>query len=207
MHVFQPSFSFLLIWFVLFWGVFLPFYAGSYRYGVDVRFSLLSYLPLAILAGRGGDQLGTWITAYRKAPGHYVVLLAMTMAFFSFLPLIRSTGEEAWAARADHHYAHEMSRSLPQNSIIFTHNPTMFLLWHKSAAQIGIAVNNPSRVKQFLQQYTGGVYFHYNFWCNVPDPSQNSLCQRILESYQCERINSFSERNYTYILYRITGIM
>lgn len=112
----------LLIWFVLFWGVFLPFYAGSYRYGVDVRFSLLSYLPLAILAGRGADKLGAWITAYKGTSGHYIVFLAIVLVFFSFLPLIRATGEEAWAARADHHYAHEMSRSLPQNSIIFTHN-------------------------------------------------------------------------------------
>src|SRR5262245_3721942 len=93
----------LLIWFLLFWGAFLPFYAGSYGYGVDVRFSLVSYLPLAILAGRGADKLGVWITASKGLPGHYAVLLAIALVFGSFLPLIRSTGEEAWAARADHH--------------------------------------------------------------------------------------------------------
>ncbi len=45
------------LWFVLFWGIFLFFYAGSYRYGADVRFALLSFMPLAVLAGIGGEAL------------------------------------------------------------------------------------------------------------------------------------------------------
>ena len=39
----------LLTWFLLFFGIFLFFYAGSYHYGADVRFSLLTFLPLAVL--------------------------------------------------------------------------------------------------------------------------------------------------------------
>ncbi|MBF0310355.1 MAG: glycosyltransferase family 39 protein, partial [Magnetococcales bacterium] len=42
------------LWFLLFWGVFLFFYAGSYAYGADVRYALVSALPLAVLAGGGG---------------------------------------------------------------------------------------------------------------------------------------------------------
>lgn len=45
----------LLMWFLLFWGIFLFFYAGSYQYGADVRFAVVSFMPLAILAGIGGD--------------------------------------------------------------------------------------------------------------------------------------------------------
>ena len=47
----------LVTWFAAFWGVFLFFYAGSYNYGADVRFSLLSYPPLAVLAGNGMSRL------------------------------------------------------------------------------------------------------------------------------------------------------
>ena len=39
--------SVLVLWFILFWGIFLFFYAGSYDFGVDVRYSLLSYIPLS----------------------------------------------------------------------------------------------------------------------------------------------------------------
>ncbi|MFO7600638.1 MAG: hypothetical protein R6X27_12640, partial [Candidatus Desulfacyla sp.] len=44
----------LLMWFLLFWGIFLFFYAGSYQYGADVRFAVVSFMPLAVLAGMGG---------------------------------------------------------------------------------------------------------------------------------------------------------
>jgi hypothetical protein len=63
----------ILFWFVLFWGIFLFFYAGSYKYGADVRFALLSFMPIAVLAGigagglrdRGGEWLDLpgWVTA------------------------------------------------------------------------------------------------------------------------------------------------
>ena len=55
-----------LLWFVMFWGIFLFFYAGSYKYGADVRFALLSFMPLAVLAGMGADRLRAgiaWIAA------------------------------------------------------------------------------------------------------------------------------------------------
>ena len=55
-----------LLWFVMFWGIFLFFYAGSYKYGADVRFALLTFMPLAVLAGMGADRLRAgiaWIAA------------------------------------------------------------------------------------------------------------------------------------------------
>ncbi|MCX5839210.1 MAG: glycosyltransferase family 39 protein [Deltaproteobacteria bacterium] len=50
----------ILLWFLLFWGIFLFFYAGSYQYGADVRFALVCFMPLAVLAGLGGDALRKW---------------------------------------------------------------------------------------------------------------------------------------------------
>ena len=47
----------LLLWFILFFGIFLFFYAGSYKYGADVRFALVSFMPLAVLSGMGADRL------------------------------------------------------------------------------------------------------------------------------------------------------
>ena len=58
-----------LLWFVMFWGIFLFFYAGRYKYGADVRFALVSFMPLAVLAGMGADRLQAVITrlTYRLA--------------------------------------------------------------------------------------------------------------------------------------------
>src|SRR5438067_1663302 len=82
---------------------------------------------------------------------------------------IRSTGEEACAARADVRYARQFADSLPPNSIVLTHNPSMFHIWGTNAAQLSIARTDPGRIEQLLKRYAGGVYLHWNFWCNVPD--------------------------------------
>lgn len=56
-----------LLWFLPFWGVFLFFYAGSYGYGADVRFALVSFMPLAVLAGLGaGGILGGVCRSFPK---------------------------------------------------------------------------------------------------------------------------------------------
>ena len=47
----------LALYFALFFGMFLLFYAGSYNYGADVRYSLMTYPPLAILGGLGAARV------------------------------------------------------------------------------------------------------------------------------------------------------
>ncbi|MBM4312916.1 MAG: hypothetical protein FJ122_03225 [Deltaproteobacteria bacterium] len=57
----------MMFWFLLFWGIFLFFYAGSYKYGADVRFALLCFMPLAVLAGVGGEVLRRTLYGSLKA--------------------------------------------------------------------------------------------------------------------------------------------
>jgi len=47
----------ILFWFLLFWGIFLFYYAGGYRYGADVRYALVAFPPFAVLAGLGADAI------------------------------------------------------------------------------------------------------------------------------------------------------
>lgn len=194
----------LLSWFLAFWGIFLIFYAGSYNYGADVRFSLLSYIPLAVLAGFGASALGRW--AGEKYDLKWVSTALVLLIFFwcfSFLPYIRAETQEAWGARADHRYAELMAQMLPPNSLVLTHNPNMFLLWGKNAAQASIATGTREHLKHLFGRYQGGVYFHYNFWCNVDDPLQQSFCKKILKRFDTEKVVSFKERDYTFVLYKL----
>ena len=50
-------------YFLLFFGIALLFYAGSYNYGADVRYSLMTYPPLAILGGLGAGAIVGWSIA------------------------------------------------------------------------------------------------------------------------------------------------
>lgn len=192
----------VLFWFLLFWGIFILFYAGSYDYGADVRFALLSSMPLALLAGSGSVSLAQLFNRRFKHM-QYLLTVLIIFSFIPFLPFVKAITQEAWGARYDHYYAMEMAKEVPDNGIVLTHNPNMFLVWGKNAAQASLATEQTGYFKNFFYRYPGGVYFHYNFWCNVPDKLQNSFCKNVLERYDWTLIKSYKERDYTYELYKI----
>ena len=207
----------ILCWFLLFWGIFLFFYAGSYAYGADVRFALVSFMPLAILAGMGGgwirDKLdsGCWMldagasgeNDRRKVLLSSLVVLLMLFAFMKFVPLISRVGQEAWGSRYDHRYAKEFIGKIPERSIVLTQNPTMFLLWNQNAILTYAGINNPGLIKNLLKRYQGNVYFHYNYWCNTKNKRNRRLCQGIRDKYNLEEVAKAKEQDYEYGLYRL----
>jgi len=196
----------LTTWLFLFWAVFLFFYAGSYEFGQDVRFSLVSYMPLSLLAGLGLFQMEKALEPKGLSrPFRIVLVTAICVSFTGFLPLVRTIGEEACQARADHRYAQEMAELLPEDSVVLTHNPNMFLLWGKNSAQASIATHNEPLMEHFFQRYTGGVFFHYNYWCNTNDPREQAFCQNILDNYDHTSLVEYTERGYTFVLYRLNG--
>ncbi|MBF0139268.1 MAG: glycosyltransferase family 39 protein [Magnetococcales bacterium] len=197
----------LWIWFLLLWGIFLFFYAGRYDYGADIRFAIPSHLPLALLAGGATQAIGHRLATMTRRPArqwYTIMTLLLLLAFLPFLPKVRATTSEAWAARADHYHAHEMAKIIPNDAMILTHNPSMFHLWGNNAAQASIALEEPNQAMHYyFQRFRGGVYFHYNFWCNVADPLQNSFCTHLLERYRHELVVDYRVSHFHYALYRL----
>ncbi|MFH1351671.1 MAG: glycosyltransferase family 39 protein [Pseudomonadota bacterium] len=210
----------ILAWFLLFWGVFLFFYAGSYKYGADVRFALTSFMPLAILAGMGAGCIRDWIQdaisrtkdAGAKIPSAIssfrfpvssLLILLILFSFMQFLPLIRQEGQEAWGARYDHKHAREFIKKIPRRSIVLTHIPTMFLLWKQSAIQTYAGINHPDLIEYLVKKYDGHVYFHYNYWCNTKTDRNTRLCQAIKERYMLKEIARAHEQDNEYALYQM----
>ena len=204
----------IFCWFLLFWGIFLFFYAGSYQYGADVRFSLLSFMPLTVLAGMGAcliiDKLeaampgnGTKATINQHLATGLIALI-MLFSFVQFLPLIRQVGQEAWGSRYDHQFAKEFIEKIPRRSIVLTHNPTMFLLWGQNAIQTYAGTNHPEIVQKLMEKYFGHVYFHHNYWCNTKTERNQRLCRSIKERYLLEEIAVASEQDYVYSLYKMS---
>lgn len=194
----------IVSWFLAFWGIFLFFYAGSYNYGADVRFSLLSQMPLALIGGFGASRLSLWIRnrfAMRNAAIALSILIVLS--FLSFMPYIRAATQEAWSSRFDHRFAKKIAETIPPHSFIFTHNPSMFLLWGKNAAQASIAMSKDIHLQPFFKRYPGGVYFHYNYWCSVASDTQPTLCKNILKKFHTDKIMWESERGKEFALYRL----
>jgi hypothetical protein len=193
----------MVLYFLVFFGLGLLFYAGSYNYGADVRYSLMTYPPLAILGGLGAARIAGWLDrAQGLVPGRWVMAAGLGFQFLWYMPAVRATTEEAWAARADVRFAEAFAAALPPNSYVLTHNPGMFHLWGVNAGQMSLIVDQPGRLRFFADRYAGGVYLHWNFWCNVDDPVQQTFCRRALEMGTTTLVGEYRERGQPFALYR-----
>jgi hypothetical protein len=196
----------MLLYFALFWGVFLFFHAGSYDYGADVRYSLMTYPPLVVMAGVGTSTIlrgiEPWFPGRTRLTGMAVALILFQ--FLSYLPHVRAVGEEAWAARADVEYARQFAASVPPDGFVLTHTPSMFLLWGRNAAQTSIAAAQPEYVTRYLiPRYRGGVFLHWGFWCNVDDPAQVEFCRTVLDQFPSRLEAEHRRWSSRYALYRL----
>jgi hypothetical protein len=192
----------MALYFLLFFGIFLLFYAGSYNYGADVRYSLLTVPAVAVLGGLGAARVARWF-AGGAGTRAAAVTAALCLQFLWYLPLVRATGEEAWAARADVSFARRFARELPSNAYVLTHNPGMFHLWGVSAGQLSLVSSNPQYLDFLIDRYSAGVYVHWNFWCNVQEPVQPAFCRTALQLRPTELAREHRERDQHFAFYRL----
>jgi len=202
----------MAIYFLFFFTVGLVFYAGSYNYGADVRYSLMTYPPLAVLGGLGAAWLARSSTVLaprlgsRFATTGVVRALIVTLLLFQFLwyaPVVRATTEEAWAARADVRFAQSFASEIPRNSYVLTHNPSMFHLWGVSAGQMSLVTSNPAYLQFLAQHYSGGLYLHWNFWCNAQDLTQQEVCRKAFSIVPVEVAKQYRERDQHFVFYHM----
>jgi Dolichyl-phosphate-mannose-protein mannosyltransferase len=194
----------LIGFFVLFFGVALVFYAGSYNYGADVRYSLATYPALAMLGGLGAARTSRSLDRFGldrlSVPS---LALVLALQFLWYLPPVRSTDDGAWAARADVRFAESLVRDLPANAYVLTQNPGMFQVWGVNAGQTSLIATSPSRLQDLARQYAGGVYFHWNFWCNVDDPVQRGYCTQVLAASRGRVVREERVRDQRFALYSL----
>lgn len=191
-------------YFLLFFGITLIFYAGSYDYGADVRYSLATYPSLAIAAGLGVSWIVGWSGRVQPRVPAVPLLAAAAVLQFAWLyaPLVATVTDSAWAARADERFARSLAPELRKNSYVLTHNPGMFQLWGVSAGQMSLAVANPAYLDELAARFDGGVYLHWNFWCTVQDQAQRDLCAKVLALRTAVQVRDYQERDQRYILFR-----
>ena len=191
-------------YFLLFFAIDLVFYAGSYNYGADVRYSLLTYPPLAVLGGLGAAAVARRVAGLvTAAPARSLVVTVLLFQFLWYAPIVRATTEEAWAARVDVRFARAFATEIPRNSYVLTHNPGMFHLWGVNAGQMSLVTANPAYVRFLAERYSGGIFLHWNFWCNVQDPVQTAFCQKTLATWPGDVVKEYRERDQRFAFYRL----
>lgn len=196
----------ILCWLLPFWAIFLFFYAGTYLLdeGLSLRFSVLSYAPIAIFAGLGISFIRTLLEPKIK----FISLILIALVVFNavwFWPFVRSQSKgESAACRMDHFYTMKFLRLLPENSIVFTHNPNMFLIHKQSALQSSTELFNPGTFERLQGRFTGGIFIHFNYWSGVPyDAWQRSFTEHLLNSFEYEILEEYYYKNYNFGLYKI----
>jgi 4-amino-4-deoxy-L-arabinose transferase-like glycosyltransferase len=190
------------LYFLLFFGMYLLFYAGSYNYGADVRYSLATFPPIAVLGGLAASSLAAWLDSMKPGlRGMHLMAAGLVFQFMWYAPVARATTEEAWAARADVAFAESLVPELRGNSYVLTHNPGMFHVWGVNAGQMSSIVNNPRQL-DFLATRYRTVYLHWNYWCSVNDPVQQGFCRQALDGKPATVVREHRERDLRYSLYR-----
>jgi hypothetical protein len=79
----------------------------------------------------------------------------------------------------------------------------MFHLWGVNAGQMSQVVANPAYVSLLGRRYTGGIYLHWNFWCNAQDPAQQEVCRTAMATAPAEIVKEYRERDQRYAFYRM----
>lgn len=196
----------LFLWFLWSWGVYLFFYAGSYDFGVDARFSVNCAPPLAIFAGLGLSRLLPSVPqAGVTKPFQLSIVVLLFLNLGSFLPFMRAETHDAADARADANLTKELQQLLPRDSIVLSHTPHLWNIRGYNSAQTMVIRAQPGNVEgNMMKRYRGGVYFHYGFWCNVPDARQNAICNSVFENFTTELIGERRDRGFRFALYRLS---
>ena len=189
----------LVIWFMAFFVLYLLFYAGSFNYGVDVRFSLNLYIPLAILGGCGAFLVSKNLDRIfrKKYMSVAIVSLIMIIAFMPFYSFVSEIGEKAWDARMGHDFVIEEMRELDDNCWIFTHVPSVVLINGKNSLQAWYAQN--SKVRDGVMK-NDCVLFYEEYWCNA-EPYKSGACKYLHDNFDLKLYTNTSERDKDFTLY------
>lgn len=190
------------LWFILFFLFYGFFYAGSVRYGVDVRYALSGYPPYIILAGYGIFSLTMLKKNYEDIIS-FILIGIILVSFYFYLPSIKTAAEdinEAKQARIYHDFAISTANDFDKNCYILTHVPSMYLITGKNSLQTWYGENK--NVMNDLFNKTDCIIFDDGFWCNV-EPYKSSVCKRMFDDYKLEEISSLLVDTHNYTFYYV----
>ena len=202
--IFRKSFlnlSILVAWFALFFSIYSLFYAGSFNYGADVRFSSSLYPAISMLAGLGIYYLRTLLPIRKKLLSSSILVISVLLIFAQFLPFVNAIGEEAWDARLAHDFAINTAKSQGKDCYVFTHVPTMFLVNNINALQTWYGSNAASVDDTFKK--TDCVLFEEGYWCVNVQQYKDGVCKYLKDNFNLVKVDSATEREKTFTLYRL----
>ena len=188
------------LWFLSFFALYLMFYAGSFNYGVDVRFSLNLYIPISIFCALGCVLISKKLNKFikREKISLLIPTLIVLLSFSQFYPVVSTIGQKAWDARVAHDFIVEKTNELPKDCWIFTHVPSVVLVNGRNSLQAWYA-QNPKITNELFSE-SDCVMFYEEYWCSS-DPWKSGPCKYFHDNFVLEPYGSASEGSKNFTLY------
>jgi Dolichyl-phosphate-mannose-protein mannosyltransferase len=189
----------LLAFGAVFFVIFLFFYAGSYNYGTDVRFSLILNIPLVILAACGVILINSLLVKRIKLWLLVIIwIILFILSYRAVYPAI-PIGKESENSRVSHDYMVEILRELPEDSYLLSYDPCIVINNRRSAAQTFYGANK--EVMDDIFSKTDHVYFYRDIWSQIPP--HDKQWKKFFKKYKLKRVKSRTFQQYEFILYRV----
>ena len=189
------------VWFTLSWGIFVLFYAGGYFYGASSRYAVVSCAPVAVFMGIGLAGLGG---GFRRVPVLLCGLAAAgTINWVAAMHYVPTLTREAAEAVADARFVTQVAPTLPEGSLVISHDPCMWLLQGINSSQF-FTIDQMLRgaMRELANQYPGGIYVHWGFWHNA-EPDRAELCAKLLVETDATEVIRMQCQANKFALYRI----
>jgi len=200
----------LLVWFILFFLLYAFFYAGSFDYGMDVRFLLTMLAPLLIFSGLGLCFIFDlpWklnkLKKLKRAKEFVFILLICLVAgvvLVSHWSEIALFGEEASDALKSHAMAREFSAKTPDSCIFISQVSSMFNNFGRTSIQTHRFLW--SGFEEKIVQGYNCIYLDWGYWCASAEAFRNEQCDPILKKYNWVKEGSIMHYEREFAMYRM----
>ncbi len=183
----------MCLWIVAFFLFYSFFYAGGVTYGVDVRFMLELYPPMAILIAIAIDDIANLFSSSarprsklkdrRAIPIYSTIAFLILLAIFAVYPfatsiknitlLPQNMPQEPGPLTATN-FIYTNYNVVPTSCLVFSFTPDIWFELNRSAAQIGDLGSSGRNFTRFESNYSCFVV-DYGYWCSVP-PYRSGVC-------------------------------
>ncbi len=216
-------FALLALWILAFHAFYDAFYAGSVNFGVDVRFMLILYPPIALFAGFGiasiSEEFVNYIPYFKKKKNMGARKTAQEIAFvalilvFAVLPFYNAISiitvspsrmPQQAMALGYMNFVNQNVNLVPNNCLVYTFDPDVWVIRNRSAIEIGYLQANTTNSSAFASRFSCFV-FDQGYWCTTPE-FRNSTCGSDIQKYNARLIVGEKSPNGidNYSLYYIT---
>jgi hypothetical protein len=169
----------LFLWFLLFFAIYLFFYAGSVKFGgTSFRFIIMWIAPVLIMSSYSISRINDFLSRYVNYASLHVFWTALIIiAFLPTIEFIANVDRQADSARLMQRFGIDMSSQISDECIVITSTPAIFIVQGQNTMDIKFASRRES-LNQVMQT-RDCVYFYWDYWCRFAKTKQ---CTNVLNS-------------------------